>query len=457
MNSLHVRLLALVGSTVIVLYAISGLALCRTFESSLWTQFDTAMQDRLTTLSQLVEQDERGVEFEWQEDDATTNPINVDHETITAWIDQEIVNVFPGDAQPIKPRGRSGERVATLQFIPRQESQTTPPQTVTIALARSTSNVDSTIAQLRATVLRVGIAGLIVSLSLTWLAVRFGLKPIAAVTRQITGIEAHTLNQRINTIEAQPVELRPLSQTINALLQRLEQTFQRERSFSADVAHELRTPLAGLQAKLDVALSQPREADSYQQTLRDCQDITTQTSAIVAALLATTRSSSQSNQPTESVHLHRLIDRLCVDFEETILDRRLEVHVNIPRELTIETDPQILTMIIRNLVDNATSYSDPNSTITITSTSTANQTKITFDNQASDFPAQDIDRVFDRFWRSDASRTATGAHSGLGLPLTRKMMVSIGGFIEAHTCDHRFIVSACFPLPTSPTVQVERT
>lgn len=448
MNSLHVRLLTLVGATVIFLYAVSGLALCRTFESSLWMEFDTAMQDRLTTLSQLVEQDERGVDFEWQEDDATTNPINVDRETITAWIDQKIVNVFPADAEPIKPQGRSVKRVATLQFIPRLESQLAKPQTVTIALARSTSNVDATIAQLRTTVLRVGIAGLIVSLSLTWLAVRFGLKPIALVTRQITGIQAHTLDQRIDTIETQPAELRPLSRTINALLQRLEQTFQRERSFSADVAHELRTPLAGLQAKLDVALSQPREADSYQQTLRDCQDITTQTSAIVDTLLATTRSSSQSNQPTESVHLHRLIDRLCVDFEETILDRRLEIQLNIPRDVTIETDPQILAMIIRNLLDNATSYSDQNSVITIASTIITDQTEITFDNQASDLPAHDIDKVFDRFWRSDTSRAATGTHAGLGLSLTRRLVESLGGRIHASVGKGRFTIKLSFGLST---------
>ncbi|QDV47582.1 Sensor kinase CusS [Stieleria neptunia] len=384
------------------------------------------------------------VEFEWQEDDATTNPINVDRETITAWIDQEVVNAFPANAQPIKPWGQLGERVATLQFIPRQESQIVKPETVTIALARSTSNVDATIAQLRGTVLRVGIAGLIVSLGLTWLAVRFGLKPIVAVTRQITGIQADSLNQRIETIETQPAELRPLSQTINSLLQRLEQTFERERSFSADVAHELRTPLAGLQAKLDVALAQPREPDSYQRTLSDCQEITTQTSAIVAALLATTRSTCQANHSTEVVHLHRLIDRLCADFEETILDRRLEIQLNIPRELTIESDPQILTMIIRNLLDNATSYSDPNSTITITSTSTANQTKITFDNQASDFPAHDIDKVFDRFWRSDTARTATGTHAGLGLTLTRRLVESICGSIGAYYNNGHFQVSVCF-------------
>lgn len=453
LNSLHVRLLALVGATVIFLYGVSGLALCRILESSLWAQFDTAMQDRLTTLSQLVEQDERGVDFEWQEDDATTNPINVDRETITAWIGKEVVNVFPVDDQPIKRRGRSSERVATLQFIPRQESQLAKPQTVTIALARSTSNVDATIAQLRVTVLRVGIAGLIVSLSLTWLAVRIGLKPIVAVKRKITGIQAHTLNERIDAIETQPAELRPLSQTINGLLQRLEHTFQRERSFSADVAHELRTPLAGLHAKFDVALSQPREPESYQRTLRDCQEITTQTTAIVAALLATTRSTSQSNHPTKSVCLHRLVDRLCVDLEETILDRRLEVQLDIPRELIIETDLQILTMIIRNLLENAASYSDQHSTITIISTTTASQVEITFDNQASDFPAHDIDKVFDRFWRSDTTRTATGNHAGLGLPLTRRLVESIGGTIHAYYSTGKFEIKLSFGSSTRTGAQ----
>ena len=466
MRSLHSRLIALVGASVLILFTISGIAVCWLIEASLWSEFDSGLHDRLQSLSQLVEQDHNGLIFEWQEGGGVQTPIDVNIEVLSVWKDDRMIHHFPDHAAAldIASEKRHGivdvqladakpGRAALLTFQPRveltdieQSDQTELPSArVTMAFARPTTAIDTTIHRLRILLAAVGLVGVLATLAMTWIAVNFGLRPLDEAATQIASISSESLADRIDESDRQPRELRPLVQTINQLLTRLQATLQRERAFSADVAHELRTPLAGIRAKLDVALSKARSVSDHEQTMRQCLAITEQTSTIVETLLATTRSRQQKGTAAP-IDLLEVVTETVQNYDELVTQRGLTVQWDIPDGAVIHGPSHTISMLFRNLVDNAVAYADTESTISIAAQTQSNPETlvVTLSNPAENFPAAEIAKVFERFWRADGSRTATGKHSGLGLALCKRLTESLGGTIDAVYEEKRFTIQLKF-------------
>ncbi len=464
-RSLHVRLIVVVGLSVIALYAISGVTASVFLESSLWSEFDAAQHSRALMLSQLIEQDHAGLIYEWREGTVASVPLASKSEVLTLWKEGRVEYVFPENATPIERHSDeslntfntqldNGEpaRVVGHSFQPRLDHlrvdrediekdsrEGLPSAQVTLLFARSTIGIEATINRLRLTLCGVGVVGLIVTLLATGIAVNYGLRPLDQTTRQISTLNVETLTQRIDPHENQPRELQPLIRTINQLLERLEATFERERAFSADVAHELRTPLAGLRAKSEVALSKLRSPEQYQETIRQCLLITEQATAIVESLLATTQQSITQIRK-EEIDIPNLLEELVREYQEVIDKRELTLSWNISGCESVEADPNTLSILFRNLIDNAVSYADAGTTITIEAEANQQELIVEVTNTAQDFLSKDIDRVFERFWRADTARAATGRHSGLGLALCRRLVESLGGQIDATYLDHIFSI-----------------
>lgn len=467
--SLRSRLLVLIGVTTLSLFLICALAVSAIFEASLWSEFDSALKDRARSLGQLIEQEEYGFSFEWLEGVGLPAPITASQETLTVWCDGKALEVLPLNAQPIPlPSGardtseqrifntklESGlpARAIEFRFAPRivfeadedQLRQLQQPR-VSLVFARTTADVEKTISRLRWTMAFVGLIGIIATLGTTWFAVGFGLLPLQSTTQSIAAIRAGTLSERLDDGATQPQELRPLINTINQLLSRLEKAFSRERSFSADVAHELRTPLAGLRAQLDLALSRPRSSEEYAKTIRNCLEITTQTGTIIESLLETTKQPA-GESTSEDMLLCNLISGIFNEFEKTIQSRQLRVMNEVPKSAMVHSDRQSLTIILRNLVDNAVSHSDATSQVCVRATQDHRNCKISITNNAMTFPVDDIDKVFDRFWRADTSRHETGRHSGLGLSLCQRLAERCGATLHASCVGGLFEIELVMPI-----------
>ena len=333
--------------------------------------------------------------------------------------------------------GEPGRQV-TLRFWARAEAedlQGSSRQRATIAVARSLAEVDDAVGRIGRVLVGVGIGGLLVCLLVLAWVVRHGLSPLRSVAAAIAEIREGDLAARLSTATT-PAELRPVVDRLNELLARLGLAFTRERELTAEVAHELRTPLAGLRATIEVAIDRDRPAEKYRTALTDCLAICTQTERVVETLLSLSRlDAGMVVAASESVEVDELVREVLAPLSARVADRRLEVTTELP-PITLLTDREKLRMIVHNLVDNAVSYANEGGAIRIE----LSPSTIRISNTGCELSSDQAERAFERFWRGDAART-TGTHAGLGLALCKKLVELLGATIGVEVTDGRFIAT----------------
>jgi signal transduction histidine kinase len=235
---------------------------------------------------------------------------------------------------------------------------------------------------------------------------------------------------------------------INQMLSRLETAFARERAFTADVAHELRTPLAGLQTSLEVCSSLPREPREYQRVLGQCHRVTRQMQAMVDSLLVLARADAGNLLVKRTAfQLTTLIDEAWQPFTGRAEASGLKVDRADDFDARVYSDRDKLRQALSNLFDNAVSYADEGGSVTIScDRGEAGSIALRVSNTGSKLSQEQADRACDRFWRGDAARTDTGTHCGLGLAITRELIAVLGGTLRVEsTHDGRFIVDLILP------------
>jgi signal transduction histidine kinase len=267
---------------------------------------------------------------------------------------------------------------------------------------------------------------------IAWVVGR-GLRPLAAVARRIESIGDKDLSARVDA-EKTPAELRPVVDRLNELLARLEAAFLREKTFTADIAHELRTPLAGLTTALEVCASQQRTPAEYEQVITRCLKVSRTMRAMMENLLMLARvDARQLKAATEAIDLPALLADAWKDFAAIAARRQLRVQWNCPETLAVKSDRGLLAMVLRNLFDNAARYAGDAGFIHIDARFQDRHAVIVVENSDSQVAAGDAQKVFDRFWRGDAARSAAGEHCGLGLALCRRIVDVLGGTIAVAT------------------------
>ena len=446
MRSIRGRLLVGTAVGVSLAFALSGILVLVLARSSLYAQFDEALRARAHAVSALVEEDET-VEVEL---DPAGTPGDVAY--VELWAGERVLlrstNLGATDlvrdagALVIRdialPAGGDGRQI-TLRFEARREPDDRamrPPTMVTLVLARPTSEVTGAIDRLAGVLIGVGGIGTLLCLAILVGVVRFGLAPVRSLAEAIAVLREGDLAVRLEAATT-PRELRPVVERLDELLQRLAAAFTRERELTAEVAHELRTPLAGLRATIEVSLTrEDRPAEKYRTALVDCLAITRQTERLVETMLSLARLDAGSAAPaTEPVELDELVREVLAQQAARADERQLTVVTELA-PVTAPTDRDKLRLVVHNLVDNAISYADTGGTIRV---ALAGHT-LRITNTGCTLPSADAPRVFERFWRGDAARSS-GAHAGLGLALCKKLVALLGGTITAEVADGRFIAT----------------
>jgi signal transduction histidine kinase len=347
------------------------------------------------------------------------------------------------------PDGRAGRAVG-LRFTPLADDESKQPASTPdtlLIVARGTAAVDAEIAELR-WLLAAGTGGtLILALLVAAVVVRRGLRPLDALAARIASIGPSEPADRVS-MGRMPRELAPVVERLNDLLQRLAEAFQRERTFTSDAAHELRTPLAGLRSTLEVALSRPRDSAEYRQAIADCLEIVRRTDALVTSLLTLARlEGGHGPVHAESIALGEAVRDALRPLEDRIAPRRLDVNVRVAADLHVAADRATLGMVLTALLENATEYANEGGRIDITAERTGGPVTLAVANTGCHLSDDDVSHVFERLWRADSSRTDTGTHCGLGLAIVQRAVESLGGTTAAGVAGDQFTIRIALPLP----------
>lgn len=449
MRALQSRLLASTAIGTVLVLSASGLILYALVRASLIAEFDGALVAKARALSALVEQEGHRFEMEFDQRGMDEFERADRPEFFQLWLTDRIVLARsrslegrdleriagPGDDPVYRwatlPDGRPG-RVVGITFIPYQDKDeaNAEPRRVTLVVARQTADIDRTLARLRWLLAAVCAVGTVLSLGVLAGVVRVGLRPLAHLAGEIEELGEQNLSFRFDPAEV-PKELVPIVERLNDLLGRLDTAFARERSFSADVAHELRTPLAGLRSTLEVALSRPRDSEGYREAMADCLTICEQTQRMVDTLLSLARvEAGRVEIRLEHVQLDEVLQECWEPLAEAARRRDLHVAWHVDQRLGLDTDPEKLRLIVQNVLDNAVAHSNAGGSVHIEAGFRDGSMRLIVTNTGNRLSAEQAQHVFDRFWRGDSAREGTGKHCGLGLSLCKQLATLLGGTIS---------------------------
>ncbi len=333
--------------------------------------------------------------------------------------------------QCLLPDDKPG-RAVSYRFIPRMNDETqTQDEHFIIVVARDASQLYDFLGFFRWLMINCSLAVIVLSGFVAAKVTRIGLRPVHTLAGQIESVDEEAFEQSFSA-EAYPVELVPICECLNALMERIKSSFQRERRFTADVAHELRTPLAGIQSTIEVCLSRDREPQEYQEALGECLEISKAMNRLVSTLLALSRLENQQiTYEIQTISLKSLIDKTWQNFADKAHDKKLSFENLIDDSLCCATDKNHLGMILSNILDNAVEYCDDQGQIMVKAQHSAGKAILTISNTGCQLKPADTKRVFDFFWRADTARTGTGVHCGVGLSVVRKVAKFLGVKVNA--------------------------
>lgn len=337
-------------------------------------------------------------------------------------------------------------RAVQLDFIPRAETDedSLPPPELSLVVARDASAMYKHFAFLKALLASLSLAVLLLSAVAAAIVTKLSLKPIHTLAGRIAGIDPDNLGAKFEP-RSYPAELRPICNRLNGAVDRLGRSFDRERRFNADIAHELRTPLAGLQSTIEVALARPRDTAEYSLALRDCLSITETMQRLIDTLLAVSRlEAGQITLNIQSIRPAEMLDSLWLDHADKARDRSVDLENRIDPSLSIKADPDRLTMILSNLLENAAVYSDPGTFVRADAGQAEDALTVTISNTASNLAPDDLPHIFDFFWRKDTARTQVGKHCGVGLSVAAKIAKILDIPISTQLRDNTFQITLTF-------------
>lgn len=262
------------------------------------------------------------------------------------------------------------------------------------------------------------------------------LAPLDQLGERAAKIDADSLSTRF-VADDLPVELRPIALKLNEVFARLQLSFERERRFSADLAHELRTPLAELRTMAESAIKWPESRDPNQD--QEVLAVARQMEHIVTNILALVRGEQgQLHVEWETIPLAPLITQTWSRFADRAVERNLRVSVKLESGKA-RIDPALLRLILNNLFDNAVDYTPSGGVIEITSRREEKRLLITIANSTVDLEPGDLAKMFDRFWRKESARSG-GLHVGLGLSLSKAFAEAMHWSLTATWAEERRII-----------------
>ena len=260
---------------------------------------------------------------------------------------------------------------------------------------------------------------------------RRGIRPLREMARTTRHISSTNLRERIHP-EGYPSELASLAATFNKMLDGLEESFERISRFSADIAHDLRTPVNNIRGEAEVALARARTVDEYRDVLGSCLEEAVRLSDLIGDLLFLARAESPlAHLHRESVNVGELLSGIREYYEAPAADRGVSLSAVVPNEPVIaQLDRTLLQRAVGNLVSNALAHTPPGKSVVLGASVEPAAVRIDVSDAGVGIPPGALPRVFDRFFRVDESRSQASGGTGLGLAIVQSIMLLHGGNVE---------------------------
>tara|TARA_B110000305_G_scaffold27389_1_gene25411 strand:+ start:3526 stop:4950 length:1425 start_codon:yes stop_codon:yes gene_type:complete len=299
--------------------------------------------------------------------------------------------------------------------------------------AENTKNLYKILNRLRRSFIISGITILVLLWGAIWMVILLSSRAVRAVSDEMVSREGSEMGQPISIPDNLPSEVAILAKKFNTLLARIDTSREKDRDFFLNLAHEVRTPLAGVRAEIEQALRKPRENDDYRRRLERALEGTEGLNRLVNRLMKFgSLRRKESNLALEQVDIWFLLKRIWKAFEPRAEERSLKIDWRLQDKLEIYSDVELLKIIISNLLENSISYSVEGSSIRVEARAASSNLNIVVEN-AVDGPevsSENLEKFFDPFYRGDQSRAQEGNHAGIGLGFSREIVELLGGTIK---------------------------
>lgn len=302
-----------------------------------------------------------------------------------------------------------------------------------VQAAQSLNPVDETLDDLREQLMfGVPVVLLLAGLGGYFLANR-ALSPVHQITATARNINLQDLSKRIHYAGAMD-EVGKLAQTFDQMLARLQDSFERERRFTADAAHELRTPLTVLKGQIEVTLSRARGASEYEAKLRELALQVDRLIRLSSALLFLSRSDqNQIEFKPASVNMAELFSVLIEQFQPLADEKNLAISLQLPGDVFVYGDNDLLIRLFMNLLENALKYTPADGRIQVSVGKEPGRILAAIHNSGEGIPSAHIPHLFERFYRVDEARSSQAGGSGLGLAIAREIVRLHRGEIQVQS------------------------
>ena len=471
MRSLRSRLLFWMLGSIAVLLALFGAGVYAAIRHALEAQFDASLAASAQALSANVEHDEDGTEIELDaqklHEFQEGGPAFFQFWLASGRTLRRSPSLGRADLAPFSgtggqarlravalPSGQPGRAIG-IEFVPRSDededgrvARAAKPTRVVLVVARERVGLDGQLHSLGWLLGGAGVAVMTLALLVAAVVVRRGLRPLDTVAAQIGDIREDELTGRI-PVAHMPTELRPVVDKLNDLLGRLELAVNRERSFTADVAHELRTPVAGIRSTAEVALSDHDNAPGCREALTDVLAIAAGMQSMIESLLMLARlDAGRVELRCDRIELPQMVASCWEASAQKAGSRGVVFEARLPAGLSCTSSRSLLSLVLSSLLDNAAEYAGNGGRIWVTGQATPAAVEIAVANTGCGLAPDQAAHVFDRFWRGDSSRANTGVHCGLGLALAQRAVRALGGTIAARV-DEAGVFTVRVVLPAS--------
>jgi two-component system, OmpR family, heavy metal sensor histidine kinase CusS len=260
---------------------------------------------------------------------------------------------------------------------------------------------------------------------------RHGIRPVEEMATTARHISSTNLRERILP-EGYPFELASLASTFNQMLDRLEESFERISRFSADIAHDLRTPVNNIRGEAEVALARARTAGEYREVIESFLEEAVRLSDLIGDLLFLARSESPlTHLRREPVDVSELLGGVQEYYEASAADGGVSLTTTVvDKPVIAELDRTLLQRAVGNLVSNALANTPPGGAVVMGTRADPSTICIEVSDTGVGIPAEALPKVFDRFFRVDSSRSQGSGGTGLGLAIVQSIVQLHGGNVQ---------------------------